>query len=228
MENAVSALKIAFGIFVFILGLTILFGLTAQAREVAGVLITEADKTTYYEYYEGGSDTIDGNGNRIVTFEDIIPALYRYSEENYAVTIIDKNGNIVTRFDLDTEAICNNWINNTERDKFNRYRFVNEVYKVFNEVNILANRIGTRDVITTYGFEDPERCRKDTSVIRDTETNEIIHAELNNTAIGVMEELFNRIYGQKNTRPLNGQQPKIRRDYYCYWIRKYGMDSTKN
>ena len=48
-------------------------------------------------------------GRRIVTLNEIIPTLYRYQQENYGVTIIDRNGDIVTRFDGDTENICNVW-----------------------------------------------------------------------------------------------------------------------
>ena len=51
-------------------------------------------------------------GNRIVGFDEIIPVLYRYSQENYGVTIID-NKKIIARFDLDTENICNVWLNRT-------------------------------------------------------------------------------------------------------------------
>lgn len=208
MENAVSALKIAFAIFIFILGLTMLFGLASQAKETARVLITEADKTTYYEYYDGDNDTIDGNGNRIVEFDDVIPALYRYSEENYAVTIIDKNGNIIARFDLDTEAICNNWKNTS---RYNKYKFVSEIEKVFREVNRFANRINGNRILTNR-FEN---CYNEATVVKDNETNEITYAEINNIANTNMEELFRQLYGQLNTSDTG----IIRRDYYCYWIR---------
>ena len=88
MENAVDALKIAFGVFVFILTLTLLFNTTALARRVATDLITEADRTTYYTYIDSDMNSVDENGNRIVTLEDIVPALYRYYSESYGVTII--------------------------------------------------------------------------------------------------------------------------------------------
>ncbi len=57
MENAVDALKLSFGIFVFLLGLSILFNMTSLARETARILISETDKTNYYEYYD--KDEID-------------------------------------------------------------------------------------------------------------------------------------------------------------------------
>ena len=50
MENAVDALKLAFGVFVFLLGLVIIFSMTSIARETSRILISESDKTKYYEY----------------------------------------------------------------------------------------------------------------------------------------------------------------------------------
>ena len=50
MESAVDALKLAFGIFVFLLGLSILFRMTSLAKETSRILISEADRTTYYDY----------------------------------------------------------------------------------------------------------------------------------------------------------------------------------
>lgn len=52
------------------------------------------------------------NGRRIVGLNEIIPVIYRYSQENYGVTIIDTidgKKDIAARFDLDTESICNSW-----------------------------------------------------------------------------------------------------------------------
>ena len=54
-------------------------------------------------------------GNRIVGLNEIIPTIYRYAQENYGVTIVD-NGEIVARFDLDTENMCNIWPNRTTSD----------------------------------------------------------------------------------------------------------------
>ena len=127
MENAVGALKIAFAVLIFMIGLATLFSMTTQARETASFLISETDPTIHYLYYEEPTeDIIDNNGNRIVTLQDIIPVLYRYSEENYGVTIIDKDGNITARFDLDTETACNNWVNASD---YTKYKFITEVAK---------------------------------------------------------------------------------------------------
>ena len=52
MENAVGALKIAFAVLIFMIGLATLFSMTTQARETASFLISETDPTIHYLYYE--------------------------------------------------------------------------------------------------------------------------------------------------------------------------------
>ena len=143
MEDAVDAIKIFISVIVFAFGLYSLFNLSAQARITSDVLISETDRTKYYEYMEdAGSDIIDDNGNRILEMKDIIPVLYRYAEENYGVTIVDLHGNIVARFDLDTEVACNNWNN---ADNMNKQKFVDETNnRIYTKVNILASRLSGR------------------------------------------------------------------------------------
>ena len=132
MENAADALKIAFGIFVFLLAFTILFHNVSLVRYVADSLIVDADKTSYYTYVPSDTTDIlikDSNGvvNRIVTIEDMIPTIYRYSIESYGVTIIDKEWNIVTRFDKETENMCSSFNNAgvTDEDKQNLIKELN-------------------------------------------------------------------------------------------------------
>lgn len=117
MENAAEALMFVFGVVVFILALTLLFQTASLAKVTAETLITEADRTTYYTYSGESSSiipSIHGKNkdvtvlNRIVTLEDMIPTIYRYTIESYGVTIIDKNGNIVARYEGETENLCNN------------------------------------------------------------------------------------------------------------------------
>lgn len=206
MENAVGALKIAFAVLIFVIGLTLLFSMTSQARETATYLISATDGTMYYTYYdeEATEESIDDNGNRIVTLQDIIPTLYRYSEENYGVTIVDKNGNIVARFDLDTESACNNWITASDYTKWN---FITETNKIFQEVNTLANRIGanTVDLISINAY---------TEVDQNNEVSDcIIYSE-------GMTDLFKQLYGQETSNTIS-------REYYCYWIGTMGWTAQR-
>lgn len=99
MENAADVLKMFFAITVFAIAMTIFFRMTSLAKNTADAVFTAIDKTTYIDY---NSYEVDGS-NRKVTFQEIIPTIYRYAQEGYGVTIID-NGTIVARFDLDTES----------------------------------------------------------------------------------------------------------------------------
>lgn len=99
MENVADVLKMFFAVTVFAIALTVLFRMTAFAKDTADVVFTAIDKTTYIDY---NSYEADG-ANRKVKFQEIIPTIYRYAQEGYGVTIIDNN-KIVARFDLDTES----------------------------------------------------------------------------------------------------------------------------
>lgn len=205
MENAVGALKIAFAVLIFMIGLALLFSMTTQARETASFLISEIDPTKYYLYYEEATeDTIDNNGNRIVTLQDMIPVLYRYSEENYGVTIVDKDGNIAARFDLDTETACNNWVNASD---YTKYKFITETNGIFEDVNALAKRINGNEVdlidINAYTVLD--------------ENNDISYCRINSEG---MTDLFKRLYGQTTSNT-------IRREYYCYWVGTMGWTAQR-
>lgn len=132
MENAADALKIAFGIFVFLLAFTILFHNASLVKYVADAIIAGSDKSNYYTYIPNDTTDVlskDANGvvNRIVTIEDMIPTIYRYSIESYGVTIIDKDWNIVTRFDKETENMCSSFNNAgvTNEDKQNLIKELN-------------------------------------------------------------------------------------------------------
>ncbi len=144
MENAADSLKIAFAVFVFIIAVTILFSTASLIRTVSENTLFETDKQTYYTYYEGDEVEIDENGNRIVTLEDIIPTIYRYHTESAAVTLIDKDGEIITRFDRQTETLCTNWNNRSEKQKMIIIDEINyaleNVHSVDSKVKTISNK----------------------------------------------------------------------------------------
>ncbi len=197
MESAVDALKLAFGIFVFLLGLAILFRMTSLAKETSRILISEADRTTYYDYKNptelnelmaADGATVDSEGRRIVGLNEIIPVIYRYSQENYGVTIIDTiNGKkeIVARFDLDTESMCNSWGQTTvDYTNINDPDPTKRVFTEYMNENVL-------DVVgaTHYEFKFGT-----TSAVKDD-----------------VKALFAKIYGQqRNTYGSDLTE-------YCYW-----------
>lgn len=205
MENAASALKMAAAIFVFIVGLSILFNMTSLARDTATIVISKADKTNYYEYYEGNEAEMDAKGNRIVSFDSIIPVLYRYSLENYGVTIVNKDGEIVARFDLDTEVMCNNWLTASAN---NKYRFVSETDKVYDRLNNLAGERLIRDTTFNLTVDDITNVQRDDP----NDPTLITYAELKDNVNNRIINFFKNHYKQyANSGGL------VRREYYCYW-----------
>lgn len=211
MENASDALKIVLAIFIFSIGLMILFNMASQAKETARIMIAETDPTKYYNYFEEIDEkTVDANGNRIVKLQDIIPALYRYSEENYGVTIVDKYGNIAARFDLDTERICNSWINAREDRKRD---FIIETRYTFIKANTLAKLVNNKD--NTIKFYDNIN-------VPTNSDGTINYEDMNSINIDETEmiNLFNKLYGQQTTTLIN-------RPYYCYWIGNTGWTAQR-
>lgn len=88
MENSAEALKMAFAVMVFVMALSIAIMTFSQARETADIVLTSSDATTFYEYDYSGN----GQENRIVGMETIIPTLYRYSKENLMIRFAKNNG----------------------------------------------------------------------------------------------------------------------------------------
>lgn len=108
MENAVDALKIAFAVFVFAIAVALTFSIVGQARATSDVILALNDKTNAYEYVDA-NETNASEKDRIVGFETILPTIYRYAKEQYAVTILKKDGTPIVRYDLYTEGFMGDW-----------------------------------------------------------------------------------------------------------------------
>lgn len=80
MENAVDSLKIAFGVLIFTVALSISISTFSNARRAIDGITTIKDKTQEYVYLEPSTTS-----NRDVGIETIIPALYKAYSENYRV-----------------------------------------------------------------------------------------------------------------------------------------------
>jgi hypothetical protein len=128
MENAVDALKIGFAVIAFVLALTIILPLISLAKITSDSIIAMSSKEYYTEYVFGNEDSLDRN----VGIETIIPTLYRYYSERYAVAIVeDKNNNgsidsaageLQDLFDLETERLLysnTNLSNEQQRFSYN-------------------------------------------------------------------------------------------------------------
>lgn len=99
MENAVDALKIAFGVFVFTIALSISIYMFTMARETSDTVLQSSDVTKLMEYIEA-SDMI--GEDRIVGLETIIPTLYKYYKENYTVIFLKSDGTPLELYETQT------------------------------------------------------------------------------------------------------------------------------
>lgn len=115
MEDAVDALKIAFAAFIFVIALAVFYKMISLAKTTSDEILYSIDKVNYYSYLS--EDEL--SENRIVTLKDMIPTIYRYPKEDYGVTVIDKSGTIIARFDVDTE--------DRVKDKFNSSKFYYDI-----------------------------------------------------------------------------------------------------
>lgn len=97
MENAVDALKIAFGVLVFVIALTVAFALLSQAKATSDIMLFASDKTNYYTYSKDADDT----EGRIVGADVVISSLYRYYKESVVVRIVE--GTNITEFNTETD-----------------------------------------------------------------------------------------------------------------------------
>lgn len=100
MENALEAMKMAFGMIVFVISLTASMYLLNTAVSTSNVLLYYSDKTNFMDNIEINDDIT----KREVDVETIIPTLYRYYKENFAVHIYNKAGKLVQIFDLNIEG----------------------------------------------------------------------------------------------------------------------------
>lgn len=100
MENAVEALKMAFAVLLLTFALSISIAFFSKARSTAETVLQSSDKTAYYDYTRYDLPE-DPSGNRIVSYETIIPTLYKYDKERYKVVF--KQGN----YDSSTGVLTN-------------------------------------------------------------------------------------------------------------------------
>ncbi len=113
MENAAEALKMAFGVLMLVLALTLCISSFSQAREAVDSIITIKDRETSYTYLSSSDDS-----TRIVGIETVVPTMYKAYKENFEVHFLkadgtdlvlykyqDQNGNTrdISKIDLESE-----------------------------------------------------------------------------------------------------------------------------
>ena len=91
MENAVEALKMAGFMILFVIALSITMVTLTQAKTTADSLVKNQDRQESYQYVELAEGETKAF-SRTVTLSDIIPTLYRYAQEDYAVQFYNSDG----------------------------------------------------------------------------------------------------------------------------------------
>ncbi len=148
MENAVDALKLGFAVLVFAIALVLTFSVIGQARATSDIVLTLNDKTNLYDYVDV-EETNAKQKDRIVGFETVLPTIYRYAKEQYAVTILDTDATPIVRFDLYTEGFMNDW-NEIIRQQ-NNSNLTNERFKE------IKHRIGLVDNFILEEFKKDKK-----------------------------------------------------------------------
>lgn len=108
MENAVDALKIAFGVLVFVIAITVSFMLFSQAKSTSDIVLYSSDKTNYYTYQ-------DNNLESIVGIDTVISELNRYVRGDLIKIEFFKEDGVTSLLDSPDEDKCK--FNFTEPNK---------------------------------------------------------------------------------------------------------------
>ncbi len=91
MENAVEALKIAFGVMMFVLALSLSISCISQANYAVTAIVGMSDRETEYTYVKLPESV--SMSSRIVGVETVIPTMYKAYEENFEIYFLDESGN---------------------------------------------------------------------------------------------------------------------------------------
>lgn len=111
MDNAADAILIGGAMLIFVLALTVSITVYSQARVTIDAMLHATDETSFYEYYDTQNNIVS---NRIVSWETIIPTLYKYYKEDYTVVFLKSNGQPMTIYESQTNPF--NWTGNEDRN----------------------------------------------------------------------------------------------------------------
>ncbi len=100
MENISKALLMAFSMLIFVIAFSYSMFLINKITTTSNTLLESVTTTNYYDNLKVSGDQTT---TRQVGIETIIPTLYRYYKENYAVKIYDTSENLIQTFDITTE-----------------------------------------------------------------------------------------------------------------------------
>lgn len=146
MENAADALKMAAWVLIFVVALSIIINAFGMARQTTDILISYNDNEYYTDYIE------QGNTERKVGYETIIPAIYRAYKENYKIIFLNNDGTPMYFYENKNTKEQINYIdlekqnvgNDTAKEEFIKYivtgkEINNSQYKFENSYDIKNN-----------------------------------------------------------------------------------------
>ena len=146
MENAANALKMAAWVLIFVVALSIIINAFGMARQTTDILISYNDNEYYTDYVE------QGNTERKVGYETIIPAIYRAYKENYKIIFLNNDGTPMYFYENKNTKEQINYIdlekqnvgNDTAKEEFIKYivtgkEINNSQYKFENSYDIKNN-----------------------------------------------------------------------------------------
>ncbi len=146
MENAADALKMAAWVLIFVVALSIIINAFGIARQTTDILISYNDNEYYTDYVE------QGNTERKVGYETIIPAIYRAYKENYKIIFLNNDGTPMYFYENKNTKEQINYIdlekqnvgNDTAKEEFIKYivtgkEINNSQYKFENSYDIKNN-----------------------------------------------------------------------------------------
>lgn len=167
MENAVDALKMAAFVLLFVGAVSLAMITLSRARTTSQAILYSQDSRSRYTYVDE-SEYIDEvqatyKTERVVTFDAILPTLYRYYKENYRVEFYRSDGtpiglyiprgqlNEINALDIDTEMQNNEyWQGSPQATKEHLDKIVKDKLWSFRN-NRFREELGIKEVSTTPG-----------------------------------------------------------------------------
>lgn len=142
MENAAEALKMAFGVMMFVLALSLSISCFSQASSAIDNIITSRDRESDYMYVTPSRE------NKTVGVETIIPTIYKAYKENFAIVFKDQDGNPLPLYyytDSYNERVLYNEGNSNIVELADRYDLVvaSDNYLAINYIDLEKEVIST-------------------------------------------------------------------------------------
>ena len=124
MENGVEALKMASGMLIFVLAITITISVFTMATQALNRIFDMQNDDEYVTDADGNFLNFinfeEGNGTRVVGVETIVPSIYRAYKENYAIYFYKSTGEkFVLRTEEKEKYDKESGITTTEKEEIN-------------------------------------------------------------------------------------------------------------